>query len=191
MPILGIIASSITANAVPNSYESISTVTVGSGGASNVAFTSIPATYAHLQIRGIARTARGGGPGTTTLNFNFNGGGTYSDHQMFGNGSSTTWSSATSQSRITQNMLVPRSADGSGSEFGVFIIDILDYANTNKYKTVKTSSGLDLNGSGDVRFASGLYQSTSAISSIEFIEPNGPSNITQYSQFALYGIKGS
>jgi hypothetical protein len=188
MPILGIIASSITGNiAAPNSYESISTVTVSTAVAS-VTFSSIPATYTHLQIRGIARTSRAS-TGTTTLNFNFNGGGTYSNHQLFGNGVSASAGQATSQSRITQNMLVPKSGDGTGSEFGVFIIDILDYANTNKNKTVKTLSGLDLNGSGDIRFASGLYQSTSAISSIEFIEPNGPSNITQYSQFALYGIK--
>jgi len=43
---------------VPNSYESIASVTVGSGGAANVEFTSIPATYTHLQIRGIARSGR-------------------------------------------------------------------------------------------------------------------------------------
>jgi hypothetical protein len=56
MPILGIIASAITGNLVTTSYESIATVTVGGGGAATVAFTSIPATYTHLQIRGIGRS---------------------------------------------------------------------------------------------------------------------------------------
>ena len=38
---------------IGTSYESIATTTVGSGGASSITFSSIPATYAHLQIRGI------------------------------------------------------------------------------------------------------------------------------------------
>jgi hypothetical protein len=50
--ILGIIASS-KLSAVGD-YESIATVTVGSGGAANVEFTSIPATYTHLQLRLLA-----------------------------------------------------------------------------------------------------------------------------------------
>ena len=59
MPILGIIASS-KAVAVPNSYESIATVTVGSGGTSEINFTSIPATYTHLQLRIITGSNPGG-----------------------------------------------------------------------------------------------------------------------------------
>ena len=42
--ILGIIDSGGAAAGSASSYESIATVTVGSGGAANVAFTSIPAT---------------------------------------------------------------------------------------------------------------------------------------------------
>jgi hypothetical protein len=51
--ILGILDSGVAAST--NSYESIATVTVGSGGASEVEFTSIPSTYTHLQIRALAR----------------------------------------------------------------------------------------------------------------------------------------
>jgi hypothetical protein len=61
MPILGIIASAITGNLVTTSYESIATVTVGGGGSATIDFTSIPATYTHLQIRGIARSTNGNG----------------------------------------------------------------------------------------------------------------------------------
>ena len=56
MPILGIIASSISGNLDANDFESIATVSVGSGGAANVEFTSIPATFTHLQIRAILKT---------------------------------------------------------------------------------------------------------------------------------------
>jgi hypothetical protein len=60
MPILGIIASSRLA-AVPPSYESIETVTVGQAArATDMTFTSIPATYTHLQIRYMCLPSSGG-----------------------------------------------------------------------------------------------------------------------------------
>jgi hypothetical protein len=66
----------------------------------------------------------------------------------------------------------------------------LDYANTNKYKTTRSIGGNDNNGSGFVSLISGLWLSTSAISNIEIIPLNG-TLWTQYSHFALYGIKGA
>ena len=71
--------------------------------------------------------------------------------------------------------------------FGTGIIDILDYADTSKYKTVRTLFGYDANGSGYIAFSSNLWQSTSAITSITMTPVNG---IAEYSSFALYGIKG-
>jgi hypothetical protein len=69
-------------------------------------------------------------------------------------------------------------------------MDILDYANTNKYKTVRTLSGYDLNNAtyGALRSYSGLWMNTNAITSIKFYADGV--NLAQYSQFALYGIKG-
>jgi hypothetical protein len=55
MPILGIIASSRLGNLVTTSYESIATVTVGGGGSASASFTSIPATYTHLQLSWIGK----------------------------------------------------------------------------------------------------------------------------------------
>jgi hypothetical protein len=71
--------------------------------------------------------------------------------------------------------------------FGAGIIDILDYADTNKYKTVRALSGTDNNGSGDIILGSGLYQQTTAITSIT-LEANGVNWLTN-SSFALYGIR--
>jgi hypothetical protein len=67
-----------------------------------------------------------------------------------------------------------------------WLLIILDYANTNKYKTLRGLSGADNNGSGEIRFWSGLWQSTNAITSIKFFGNNG--NWQQYSHFALYGV---
>jgi hypothetical protein len=72
--------------------------------------------------------------------------------------------------------------------FGAGIIDLLDYADTNKFKTLRALSGTDNNGSGHIIFGSGLYQETTAISSVT-LEANGVNWLTG-SHFALYGIKG-
>ena len=71
------------------------------------------------------------------------------------------------------------------SYFGVIVVDILDYTNTNKYKVFRNLAGWDGNGSGEVNFTSGLWQSTSAITRIDL----ALSSFAEYSQFALYGIK--
>jgi hypothetical protein len=79
-------------------------------------------------------------------------------------------------------------ATAGASMFSGEVIDILDYANTNKYKTTRLINGRDQNGSGFIWFNSGLWQNTNAITSLTFTAQNG--NYAQYSSFALYGIKG-
>ena len=165
-------------------YESIQTVTVGSGGTANVEFTSIAADWKHLQIRCIAR-------GTSTpvsLVMQFNGATTnYNMHQMYGDGSSATAANP-SDSAILIGNLSPSST--SASVFAGNVIDVLDYANVNKYKTARALSGYDNNGSGYVVFQSGLWMSTSAITSIKLFPRTAAGNLAEHSQFALYGIKG-
>jgi hypothetical protein len=73
--------------------------------------------------------------------------------------------------------------------FGAIILDFLDYADTNKFKTMRSLGGVDLNGAGEVNFYSGMYSSTNAISGIT-LAPGVGTNFLQYSSFALYGIKG-
>jgi hypothetical protein len=65
-------------------------------------------------------------------------------------------------------------------------LDILDYKDTNKYKTVRDLSGLDANGSGGVEFGSGLWMNTAAINTLKVYAIG---NLVQYTQFALYGVK--
>jgi len=72
--------------------------------------------------------------------------------------------------------------------YGVAIFDILEYANTNIYKTTRSLNGYDANGSGQVAFNSGNWRSTSAINRID-ISFNADAFATG-SSIALYGIKG-
>ena len=74
--------------------------------------------------------------------------------------------------------------------FGAFVLDLLDYANTSKYKTIRELGGCDNNGDGDIFFNSGLWQSTSAVTSLTFTVGGG-TLFSQYTQYALYGIKGA
>jgi hypothetical protein len=68
-------------------------------------------------------------------------------------------------------------------------MDILDYTSTNKNKTVRSLGGFDRNGGGIITLSSSLWFKTpEAITSIR-LKPQS-SSWTQYSSFALYGIKG-
>ena len=173
------------AAASTNSYESISTVTVGSGGVSSITFSSIPSTYKHLEIRGIGQINTG--TEYALLRFNSDSGANYSIHYLNGNGTSATAGAGTStnQAAMFYGMGMPSTAN----VFGVGVCSILDYADTNKYKTVRSLDGFDANGSGGVELCSSSWRSTSAITSIS-LTPNSSKTFTQYSQFALYGIKG-
>jgi hypothetical protein len=188
MPILGILASAITGNLVTTSYESIATVSVGSGGSSTITFSSIPSTFAHLQLRAIMRTNGSGTQDIAKLQFNSDTGANYTYHTIFGNGSSVTADAATG---INQNYLNrATSASSDANTFGVMVVDILDYKDTNKFKTIRDLGGADNNGSGTVYFTSGLWRSTSAVTSFT-LNPLDGTSFNEYSQFALYGIKGS
>ena len=178
-PILGIFASQ--GRVASTSYESIATVTVGAGGASNVEFTSIPNTYKHLQVRAIARVAAGNA--YMYVQFNGDTATNYTYHMLYGNGTTAAADAAANTTGAAANYI-----SSTASTFGVLVQDVLDYADTNKFKTVRDLGGYDANGSGQVRLTSGLWRSTSAVTSLK-ITPSA-SSFTQYSQFALYGIKG-
>ena len=188
-PVLGIFASGIT-NSKLGSYESIQTVTVGSGGASSITFSSIPSTYKHLQIRAIGRDNRASSASNLYMQFNSDSGANYTGHNFYGNGSAATAGFDGASQTSASMMRVSTTTIGSNI-FSAGIIDILDYSNTNKYKTFRSLSGFDDNGvsGGQVYFWSGLWMnSASAISTITITPVTTP--IQQYSSFALYGIKG-
>jgi hypothetical protein len=179
MPILGIFASAQQGAISSNSYESIATVNVGAGGTGTISFTSIPSTYKHLQIR--AYSTSGG-----YLDLRLNGDNTTSNYKgnaLFGTGSGTPSGVAAANAAY-----FPWTGGWSTSAPWIGVMDIVDYSNTNKEKTLRALEGSDANGSGEVYLTSHLWMSTAAISSIT-LSRSGVT-IGQYSSFALYGIKG-
>ena len=165
---------------VTNSYESIATTVVGSGGQSTITFSVIPSTYKHLQIRYIAR-ATSGSVVNFFMNYNGDSGSNYTRHAVYGDGSSPYALGSASQTSMFAGVV-----NSNADTFCAGVIDILDYKDTNKYKTMRNLNGADWNGSGYAVLYSGLWMNTSAINEVSF------SGITfaQYSSFALYGIKG-
>ena len=196
-PILGGIAGVSTrgfgqfVNLYFSSFDSIATVTVGAGGTATVTFSSIPSGYTHLQIRGIGRsTTTGNGTDYLLIQFNSDTGNNYAYHQFVTDGGTISTGGSTSVSSIICGFL-PR-ANQLANAFGVQVIDILDYANTNKNKVIRSYTGMDYNGTsntlpGQLNLRSGVWLNTNAITSITL--KSEANNLTQYSQLALYGIK--
>jgi hypothetical protein len=169
-----------------SSYESIATFTLASSG--TVTFSSIPSTYSSLQLRYIARSAR---TGATTdelaIRLNSDSGANYARHRLSGDGATASATGQASQVEISYSQV--STADSTASIFGAGIIDILDYTNTNKNRTVKSLRGQEQNNTDSgIALHSYLYTGTTAINRLDFFAGSG--NLVQYSQIALYGIKG-
>ena len=179
------IAAFHPAAAALNSYESIYTIPVTTT-TSDVTFTSIPSTYKHLQIRMLVQQ-NSGSENNDILEFQFNGDTTanYRQHSIRGDGS-TALAADNTLSAGWVDRCIPRVGSGS---FGGVVMDILDYTSTSKNKTVRSLGGFDRNGGGIITLSSSLWFKTpEAITSIR-LKPQSAS-WTQYSHFALYGIKG-
>jgi hypothetical protein len=181
-------SNSVTPSAA--SYYSIASTTVGAGGAAEVTFSGIPATYKHLQVRFYAPSA----PSAATSfimrvgNGSIDTGASYSFHSLFGY--SNNGNGATQRPNET-GIEVHYCPSGITSPY-VGIIDLLDYADTNKYKTTRSMFGHDNNSgnstnAGQMWFVSGNWRNNSAITDIRLYHGNG--NLPQNTRIALYGMK--
>ena len=150
-------------------------------------FLNIPQTYTHLQIRYVAQCVSSAtAVENLAFRFNFDTGANYTRHYLDGNGTSATSGSNTG---VTQVYALGAQTSGTyPNAFGVGILDILDYTNTNKYKTTRSLSGADFNGTGsEMQLVSGLWLNTAAITSINIRALDG--RLAPYSSFSLYGIR--
>ena len=182
-PILGICASQ---NYSRSFFESIATTTVGAGGSSTITFSSIPSTYTHLQVRYLARTNTGFVNDFISFRLNSDTASNYSEHGLYGDGSAVTAGATANTTAMFGGEIT--GANATASIFGAGIIDLLDYADTNKYKTTRILGGDDRNGAGEIRLQSNAWRSTSAVTTLT-ITSYRSANFVQYSSFALYGIK--
>lgn len=177
-----------------NTFTKIATVTVGSGGASSIDFSSIPSTYTDLKLLVSGRTTNNnGGRDYFMIQFNNSSASTYSYMWLAGyDSNSIVASSGTTQTY--QKVFVMTANDTGANIFGNFELYIPNYAgSTNKsssadYVAENNSTSFWMNG-----LNAGLWANTSAINQIT-LYPSSPTptgNFAQYSTATLYGIKSS
>jgi hypothetical protein len=191
MPVLlgAIISSNQQARADTGAMFPIFATTVTSTAAS-ITFSNIPSTYTHLQLRITSKSNNNNSNDLGGINTIFNSDSTssYSHHYMYGNGAGASQIFVAGSSSGTNFVMgFVNSNNYNRSNFATNLIDILDYKNTNKFKTVKVLGGNDGNGAGFGWVTSGSYQKTDAINSITMTPWSG--SFMQYSSFALYGLK--
>jgi hypothetical protein len=169
-----------------NTFIKIASVTVGSGGAASIAFTSIPATYTDLLLKVSARSTTGGGWSDASVTFN--GGTTYSSRYLYGDSSAA--NSGNNASEITTRGAAGNST--TANTFGNTDIYIPNYAGSAS-KSVSiddvTENNSGATNSAITHLLAGLSASTTAINSVTLTMGSG--NYVQYSTATLYGISKS
>ena len=118
-----------------NFMEPIATTLVGSGGTNNITFNDIPQTYKHLQLRAIAQSEKSASIDYMSMRINGDTGANYTVHLIYGSGSSASYSYGATGNAYYDMSEFP--ASSSTSVYGALVLDILDYGNTNKYKTIR------------------------------------------------------
>ena len=166
---------------MPNTYEAIATVTVGSGGAANIEFTSISASYTDLQVLVSARAT----DIDTPVKVEFNGSTTgYTWRRIYGSGSA-----ASSLSGSDAYYFWIATSSQTASTFGSGQLYIPNYTSSNN-KSISTESLNENNATAaDMFMTAALWSNSAAITSIKLTPLTG--NFAQYSTATLYGIKNS
>ena len=171
----------------------IASINANAGAVGSFDFTNIPDTFTHLQLRCFTRaTSTNSAPFDLTLTVNGANPTLFAYHSLRGDGGSATSAAGTSDTVFRVQTAVP-SASFTASVFGATIIDILDYTNTSKNKTLKALTGYDSNQTsaptvGYVGLESSVYLSTSAINRLTL---GTFGNFAQYSRVDLYGLTTS
>jgi hypothetical protein len=162
-----------------------STVTVGAGGAANMEFTSIPATYTDLIV--VASMRSDAVAVSPNVKLQFNGSTTgYSERLVFGNGSS-----ASSANRASTEIIYiyGDGASATASTFGSLNVYIPNYASSNN-KSVSIDTVNENNATAATAgMTAGLWSNSAAITSIRLTPETG--SFVQYTTATLYGISKS
>jgi hypothetical protein len=191
MPIpLGVLAVAGAGAAGGGAAFDLLETTLISSNTASVSFSSLGSysAYRHLQVRYTARNSVTTS-GAITMTINSDTGSNYAYHYLSGSNSAVTTFATSSQTSLRSGQIIP--SDGVTSNFGPSLIEILDFGNTNKKKTLRFFNGVHdaVGASNIIELTSGLWNSTSAITSFTFTPPGG-GNFVSGSRFSLYGIKG-
>ena len=161
-------------------YRRIGSVTVGAGGAANIEFTSIPATYTDLLIVLSGRTSSAAVNSDLTIKPNGSAtNGTY--RYLQGSGSAVTSGSGS----IVYGGNGVTAANATASTFGNIQIYIPNYTSSNN-KSLSIDGVSENNAaSAFATLTASLWSNSAAITSVQLVPD---ANFVQYSTATLYGI---
>lgn len=164
------------------SYELVETIEIGSGGASEIVFTNIPQNATDLYLLFSARSSRTG-VGTDDVVVQLNSSASSQSSLVLWGSGSTLTSISDTQPLIGE---YPTSTN-TGSVFGNYQVYIPNYASS--VAKVFGAEGVGENNAVTTyqSIAAGLYNDTSAVTSIR-IKTGSGSNLEQYSTASLYKI---
>ena len=165
----------------------IETVTVPSGGAAEIEFTNIPATFTDLIVKASLRTDNASTLDAVGVSFNSNTS-NYYYNRIRGNGTNVTASSDGPLSSVDLGYATGDTA--TASTFGNLEFYIPNYAGST-YKSF-SSDGVSENNATEAYTGlwAGLWSNTSAITSIKLVPQTG-TEFNEHSTATLYGIKNS
>ena len=167
-------------------YKLINSVTVGSGGAANIEFTSIPQTYTDLLLKVTGRTNKGDLYNDISIRFN----GSSSDFTTLGLVSTATTKTSFTTSSPYVGSINDTGGTGGSNLFSNNEIYIPNYTSSN-YKSVFANSAVERNNTGgnELGFYTTLWSQTAAITSITLVSVGY--TLAQYSTAYLYGISNA
>ena len=162
-----------------NTYTLISSVTVGSGGAATIGFTSIPGTYTDLKLVFSASTNRN--DGADFLDVKINGNSPSTSRLLFGDGSSISAYSGTALQVLSSALT------GKGGNGEIYFPNYTSSAN----KSYSSDAVQENNQTGAyVGILAGIRNDSSAITSLTLTPIYGTA-FAQYSTAYLYGISNA
>jgi hypothetical protein len=168
-------------------YTLIASSTVGAGGAANITFSSIPATYTDLALKVTGRINSSGYDMHMLLRFNGNAGTSYSFRRLIGYQSTVSSYSETNETSINLYSTLDGTT-ATANTFGSVDIYIPNYTGSQN-KSLSVDAATETNSTDAYRsFYAGLWNDSSAITSINLA---AWSTFLQYSTAYLYGISKS
>lgn len=167
-------------------YEAIATVTVGSGGASSIDFTSIAADWTDLLLKISARYDQSA-DNAVYLRFNSNNGANYSYRYIFGSGSTAGSASASGDTRANAGIAVVNTY--TANTFSNSEIYIPNYASSANKSFSADNVQENNSTTAFSTLVAGLWSQTTAITAVNLFPASGL--FVQHSTATLYGIKNS
>lgn len=167
-----------------NTFELISSTTVGSGGVSSIDFTSIPATFTDLVLHTSIRQSNASN--FSTLQLTINSSTSTFTNKILEADTAGSPSSGTSPARYVGYI---NASTSTANTFGVATIYLPNYAgSTNKSYSIEYAS--EINATSDyLGMVAGLWATNSVITAISLVPSTG--TILQHSTAYLYGVKKS